>query len=133
MPLQVEPYNRPSQIPDLNGTESNDTPCTPKAFYIQPSDAQLALCSLYANRWYTMKRLLRVSTRLGIKPEMKVWDQFLIRRTGQRMITFVTDIKKLEDGRKVMLALNCCFHGMHIVHSQSTLGSGVGIVAVLYC
>lgn len=59
-----------------------------------------------------MKRLLRVSTRLGIKPEMKVWDQFLIRRTGQRMITFVTDIKKLDDGRKVLrglLALADCF------------------------
>lgn len=71
-------------------------------FFVRPSDAQLALCSLYANRWYTMKRLLRVSTRLGIKPEMKVWDQFLIRRTGQRMITFVTDVKKLEDGHKVL-------------------------------
>ncbi|KAL3138609.1 hypothetical protein ABBQ32_006374 [Trebouxia sp. C0010 RCD-2024] len=73
--------------------------------FTRPSDAQLALCSLYANRWYTMKRLLRVSTRLGIKPEMKVWDQFLIRRTGQRMITFVTDVNKLEDGRKVAAAV----------------------------
>ncbi len=75
----------------------------PRACFIQPSDAQLALCSLYANRWYTMKRLVRVSTRLGIKPDMRVWDQFLIRRTGQRMVTFVTDVKKLEDGRKVGL------------------------------
>ena len=58
-----------------------------------------------------MKRLLRVSTRLGIKPEMKVWDQFLIRRTGQRMITFVTDIKKLEDGHKVLLTLQDCHVG----------------------
>ncbi len=74
---------------------------TPRACLIQPSDAQLALCSLYANRWYTMKRLVRVSARLGIKPDMRVWDQFLIRRTGQRMVTFVTDVKKLEDGRKV--------------------------------
>lgn len=74
---------------------------TPRACIIQPSDAQLALCSLYANRWYTMKRLVRVSARLGIKPDMRVWDQFLIRRTGQRMVTFVTDIQKLEDGRKV--------------------------------
>lgn len=48
-----------------------------------------------------MKRLLRVSARLGIKPEMKVWDQFLIRRTGQRMVTFLTDIKKLGNGQKV--------------------------------
>ena len=74
---------------------------SPRACFIQPSDAQLALCSLYANRWYTMKRLLRVSARLGIKPEMKVWDQFLIRRTGQRMVTFLTDIKKLRNGQKV--------------------------------
>lgn len=78
---------------------------TPHACFIRPSDAQLALCSLYANRWYTMKRLVRVSTRLGIKPEMRVWDQFLIRRTGQRMVTFVTDVKKLEDGRKVMRSI----------------------------
>ena len=75
---------------------------SPHTCLIRPSDAQLALCSLYANRWYTMKRLIRVSTRLGIKPEMRVWDQFLIRRTGQRMVTFVTDVKKLEDGRKVL-------------------------------
>lgn len=78
---------------------------TPRACFIQPSDAQLALCSLYANRWYTMKRLVRVSARLGIKPDMRVWDQFLIRRTGQRMVTFVTDVKKLEDGRKVAAAV----------------------------
>ena len=131
MPLQ--PYRRPSKIPYVTRTDVNDTPDTPKACFIQPSDAQLALCSLYANRWYTMKRLLRVSTRLGIKPEMKVWDQFLIRRTGQRMITFVTDIKKIEDGRKVVLALNCCFHGVHSIHSKSNPGSGtgIGIVAVL--
>ena len=83
----------------LAAADGDDPPTT---CFIRPSDAQLALCSLYANRWYTMKRLLRVSTRLGIKPEMKVWDQFLIRRTGQRMITFVTDVKKLEHGHKVL-------------------------------
>ena len=104
MPLHAR---RPGESPQTGGAEAEAeaVPTTPKAFFIQPSDAQLALCSLYANRWYTMKRLLRVSTRLGIKPEMKVWDQFLIRRTGQRMITFVTDIKKLEDGRKVTSCL----------------------------
>ncbi|KAA6419143.1 MAG: hypothetical protein FRX49_10883 [Trebouxia sp. A1-2] len=52
-----------------------------------------------------MKRLVRVSARLGIKPDMRVWDQFLIRRTGQRMVTFVTDVKKLEDGKKVAAAV----------------------------
>ncbi|KAL0043900.1 hypothetical protein WJX82_003428 [Trebouxia sp. C0006] len=36
---------------------------------------------------------------------MRVWDQFLIRRTGQRMVTFVTDVRKLEDGRKVAAAV----------------------------
>lgn len=67
----------------------------------QANDAQLALCSLYANRWYTMKRLHRVCARLSLKPELKVWDQFLIRRTGQRMITFISDTVRLQDGRKV--------------------------------
>ena len=67
----------------------------------QANDAQLALCSLYANRWYTMKRLHRVCARLGMKAELKVWDQFLIRRTGQRMITFISDTVRLQDGRKV--------------------------------
>lgn len=88
-----------------SGLEDEHTSATLRLCIIQPSDAQLALCSLYANRWFTMKRLWRVSTRLGIKPEMKVWDQFLIRRTGQRMVTFITDVKKLEDGRKVAAAV----------------------------
>lgn len=87
------------------GTTAASDEAPSASCFIRPSDAQLALCSLYANRWYTMKRLLRVSTRLGIKPEMKVWDQFLIRRTGQRMITFVTEVSKLEDGRKVAAAV----------------------------
>ena len=91
-----------------SGSEDEQTSATPRLCIIQPSDAQLALCSLYANRWFTMKRLWRVSTRLGIKPEMKVWDQFLIRRTGQRMVTFITDVKKLEDGRKVPHATAKC-------------------------
>lgn len=94
----------------LTATTSSSRGCeqgldSPRTCFIQPSDAQLALCSLYANRWYTMKRLLRVSARLGIKPEMKVWDQFLIRRTGQRMVTFLTDIKKLGNGQKVAAAV----------------------------
>ena len=67
----------------------------------QANDAQLALCSLYANRWHTMQRLHRVCARLGLKPELKVWDQFLIRRTGQRMITFISDTVRLEDGHMV--------------------------------
>lgn len=93
--------NRPPAAVDAERSEQLLE--TPRACFIQPSDAQLALCSLYANRWYTMKRLMRVSARLGIKPDMRVWDQFLIRRTGQRMVTFVTDVRKLEDGRKVAL------------------------------
>ncbi len=104
MPLEVQ---RPPASSGVTA-DSDDQPPTPTACFIQPSDAQLALCSLYANRWYTTKRLLRVSTRLTIKPEMKVLDQFLIRRTGQRMITFVTDIKKLKDGRKVTNDLLAC-------------------------
>lgn len=68
------------------------------------NDAQLALCSLYANRWHTMKRLHRVCTRLGLKAELKVWDQFLIRRTGQRMVTFISDIVRLPNGHKVSMS-----------------------------
>ncbi len=98
---QAESANEQLLANAPDSDSSNSTPTTPRVCFIQPNDAQLALCSLYANRWYTMKRLLRVSARLGIKPDMKVWDQFLIRSTGQRMVTFVTDIKKLEDGRKV--------------------------------
>ena len=104
---QLEIHTSGQADPDQTGT-------TPRICIIQPSDAQLALCSLYANRWFTMKRLWRVSTRLGIKPEMKVWDQFLIRRTGQRMVTFITDIKKLDDGRKVL-------HFASNTHAECTL------------
>lgn len=73
--------------------------------YCLANDAQLALCSLYANRWYTMKRLHRVCARLSLKAELKVWDQFLIRRTGQRMVTFISDIVRLPDGHRVSAAV----------------------------
>ena len=69
--------------------------------YCLANDAQLALCSLYANRWYTMQRLHRVCARLGLKAELKIWDQFLIRRTGQRMVTFISDVVRLQDGHTV--------------------------------
>ena len=76
--------------------------------YCLANDAQLALCSLYANRWYTMKRLHRVCARLGLKAELKVWDQFLIKRTGQRMVTFISETKRLSDGRQVHDPAACC-------------------------
>ena len=79
-----------------------DQPDTSKTgAYCLANDAQLALCSLYANRWYTMQRLHRVCARLGLKAELKIWDQFLIRRTGQRMVTFISDIMRLQEGHQV--------------------------------
>ena len=87
----------PVPAPELSGQANHHGSDS----YCLANDAQLALCSLYANRWYTMKRLHRVCVRLGLKAELKVWDQFLIKRTGQRMVTFISETKRLPDGRQV--------------------------------
>ncbi|BDA43970.1 hypothetical protein COCOBI_05-1540 [Coccomyxa sp. Obi] len=71
---------------------------------VKPSDAQMALCSLYCNRYYTQKRLSRASKKLGI-PELTVYDQFEDKRVGLRMCTFTSEVHDLGDGVKVAAAV----------------------------
>eukprot|EP00891_Asterochloris_glomerata_P008904 jgi/Astpho2/8904/Aster-x0372 len=65
----------------------------------------MALCSLYANRWYTVRPLQRVSRRLGMKLDLTVWDQFVDGRSGMRMVTFVSEPQALSTGGKVAAAV----------------------------
>lgn len=68
---------------------------------VRPTDAQLALCCLYANRYYTQKRLARAAAKLGHEQVLTVHDQFVDRRVGVRMVTFVTPIQHLANGGQV--------------------------------
>ncbi|KAK9843785.1 hypothetical protein WJX81_006264 [Elliptochloris bilobata] len=67
---------------------------------VRPTDAQLALCCLYSNRYYTQRRLARASKKLGI-PELAVHDQLEDRRVGLRMVVFTGPIHNLSGGVQV--------------------------------
>ncbi|KAK9818684.1 hypothetical protein WJX74_005716 [Apatococcus lobatus] len=72
---------------------------------IQPSDAQLALCCLYANRYYSKSRWDRAAAKLKMRPELSVWDQHEDRKCGGRMVTFVSPLVSLPDGKQAAAAV----------------------------
>ncbi|KAK9807907.1 hypothetical protein WJX73_000144 [Symbiochloris irregularis] len=83
---------------------------------VMPSHAELALCCLYANRYYTPKRLAKAAKKLGHTgfcpaslpappAPLSVHDEFVDRRCGVRMVTFVSPIHHLAGGGMVAAAV----------------------------
>lgn len=60
-------------------------------------------------RYYTQKRLARAAKKLGHGDNFSlvIFDQFVDRHVGVRMVTFVTPIKHLAGGGQVCQILGC--------------------------
>ncbi|KAK9808765.1 hypothetical protein WJX72_003209 [[Myrmecia] bisecta] len=103
---QMASASRPPSPPLVRLSHPEDLPAEELVAEVKPTDAQLALCSLYANRWHTSKRLEAAAHLMQHDFDLQVYDQFEDRKVGLRMVTFISPIKHVNGtGRKVAAAV----------------------------